>query len=91
MSSDSSSKDDSDAIPNTQLEDNMELEEDIFAAQLQVQDNKVKTQLNEDPGKSIDIYMTVAEEERLPLPPASNAKRKKEVSKDPVSSGTPFK
>ncbi|MCO5571849.1 hypothetical protein L7F22_025597, partial [Adiantum nelumboides] len=53
LSSDSSSEDDSDAIPNTQLADNMESEEDIFAAQLQAQDNKVKSQLNEDSGKPV--------------------------------------
>ncbi|MCO5586097.1 hypothetical protein L7F22_040036 [Adiantum nelumboides] len=46
LSSDSSFDKESKAIPNTQLEANMELEEELFAAQLQAHDNKVTVKNN---------------------------------------------
>ncbi|MCO5554150.1 hypothetical protein L7F22_007676 [Adiantum nelumboides] len=82
--SSSSSDEKSEGISNTRLEESMVPEDYLFPAQLQAQDNKVKSKLLEDNGKSLDIYMTVAKEKRLPEPPSSNSKRKKEVSKDPT-------
>ncbi|MCO5574610.1 hypothetical protein L7F22_028399 [Adiantum nelumboides] len=75
LSSDSSSEDDSDAIFSTQLEDNMESKEDIFAAQLQAQDNKAVS-LNSE------TMSAAAAEKLVACKPVEGRKASVEFTKD---------
>lgn len=84
MSSDSSSDGEDVSIPNTQKGNQPASQDDIFEMQLQAQDEGLKAQLTGEEGKSLEILMTQAEEERLPGPVYSHPKRKKEASKDPA-------
>lgn len=83
LSSSSSSDSEDVSIPNTQDKGKQKAEEDSFETQLQEHDKLTKAQLGSEADKSLDIYMTQAEEERLPMPPTGTTKRKKEPSKDP--------
>ncbi|MCO5591272.1 hypothetical protein L7F22_045253 [Adiantum nelumboides] len=74
LNSDTSFDEESKGKPNNQLEEAMEIEDELFAAQLQAQNNMAKSKLLEENDKSLDIYMTVAEEERLLVPLSSNSK-----------------
>lgn len=80
----SSSEGDEDSIPNTQKMTQQLSDDSGFERQLQGQDNAFKAQIVSEEGKSVEIYMTQDEQERLPMPSVSQPKRKKENSKDPT-------
>lgn len=67
-----------------------ENEDEQFARQLNEQDQTTKIQMILSPDHSVDILMTQAEEERLPMPHPRKSKRTKEASKDPNRASVSF-
>ncbi|MCO5604697.1 hypothetical protein L7F22_058867 [Adiantum nelumboides] len=93
--SSSSSEFEDEAILNTQQNDVHIKVNPSFEEQLEIHDSTEKAKLDPLVSPTVDILMTQAEEETLPLPFSMKSKRKKESSKDPnrasVSLAKPLK
>ncbi|MCO5606456.1 hypothetical protein L7F22_060644 [Adiantum nelumboides] len=79
----SSSDSEDETIHNTQKDKVHFQSNPSFEEQLEIHDPEEKDDLDPIVSPSVDILMTQAEEENLPLPLSMKAKRKKESSKDP--------